>query len=119
MKSVFLLLMCIFAVSITVAIWLARTPRSQKWSGIALVGILGGALGNLCDRAWHGYVVDFINYQIPGLISNVSNIADHAVVLGVILFFISSWRDEHNPAAQIEQPSQPNADTPPQPPPSN
>lgn len=65
--------------------WLARTA-----SGL----IMGGALGNVIDRIEYGYVVDFIHYQIPGLISNVSNLADHAIVLGVILFFIASWHDE-------------------------
>lgn len=59
--------------------------------------ICGGALGNALDRLQHGYVVDFIHYQIPRLISNVSNLADHAIVLGVILIFIDSWRTAPSP----------------------
>lgn len=56
--------------------------------------IVGGAVGNALDRLHYGHVVDFIHYQIPGVISNVSNLADHAIVLGVILIFIESWRAE-------------------------
>lgn len=62
--------------------WLTRI-------GIALV--VGGALGNAIDRLTHGAVVDFIHYQIPGVISNVSNLADHAIVIGVALILIDSW----------------------------
>ncbi len=92
-----------------------RIPDEKRLAWLATGLIVGGALGNVLDRISYGYVVDFINYQIPGVISNVSNLADHAIVLGVILFFISSWRDEHN-SVQKAQPLPPNPDTTPQPP---
>ncbi len=50
--------------------------------------ICGGALGNALDRLQHGYVIDFIHYRIPGLVSNVSNLADHAIVLGALLLLL-------------------------------
>ena len=93
-----------------------RIPDNKRLQWLATGLIIGGALGNVLDRLSYGYVVDFINYQIPSVISNVSNLADHAIVLGVILFFISSWRDEREHAAQKSQAPQPNTDTPPQPP---
>jgi signal peptidase II len=68
-----------------------RVPDNGQLTRIAIGLICGGALGNALDRLQHGHVVDFIHYQIPGLISNVSNLADHAIVLGVILIFIESW----------------------------
>ncbi|MBA3870560.1 MAG: signal peptidase II [Anaerolineae bacterium] len=92
-----------------------RIPDEKRLAWLATGLIIGGALGNVLDRLSYGYVVDFINYQIPGVISNVSNLADHAIVLGVILFFISSWRDERNDAAQKAQTPQPNSEPPPQP----
>ncbi len=92
-----------------------RIPDEKRLAWLATGLIVGGALGNVLDRLSYGYVVDFINYQIPGVISNVSNLADHAIVLGVILFFISSWRDERN-NAQKTPTLHPTTDTPPQPP---
>ncbi|MEZ4668906.1 MAG: signal peptidase II [Anaerolineae bacterium] len=71
-----------------------RIPDANWLARIASGFIMGGALGNVIDRFGYGYVVDFIHYQIPNVISNVSNLADHAIVLGVILFFIASWREE-------------------------
>lgn len=62
--------------------WLTRV-------GIALVA--GGALGNAIDRLIHGAVIDFVHLQIPGLVSNVSNLADHAIVIGVALILIDNW----------------------------
>jgi signal peptidase II len=49
-------------------------------------------LGNLCDRLYHGYVVDFIlvyykDWQWPAF-----NIADSAITLGVCLFALSLFK---------------------------
>ena len=64
-------------------------PATLQRIGAGL--ICGGALGNALDRLQYGMVIDFIHYQIPGVVSNVSNIADHAIVIGVVLIFIDSW----------------------------
>lgn len=66
--------------------------RSQK--GIERFGfslILGGAAGNLIDRIWHGQVTDFVNCDFPNFIMErwpVFNVADSAVVVGVLLLGI-------------------------------
>jgi signal peptidase II len=97
-----------------------RIPPYAHISRIATGLICGGALGNAADRLTYGHVVDFIHYQIPNLISNVSNLADHAIVLGVILIFIESWRSERAEAqakagATETSAALPLEDTPPQP----
>jgi signal peptidase II len=69
----------------------SRVPADGNLTRFAIGLICGGALSNALDRLQHGYVVDFIHYRIPGLISNVSNLADHAIVIGVILIFVDSW----------------------------
>lgn len=72
-------------------------PRieANAWvTQLAVSLVCAGALGNALDRIFYGHVIDFIHYQIPGLISNVSNLADHALVGGVIILFIDSWRHE-------------------------
>lgn len=47
----------------------------------ALAMILGGALGNLYDRVFLGYVVDFLDFRIWP----VFNMADSAIVVGAVL----------------------------------
>lgn len=55
--------------------------------GIGLV--LGGAVGNLIDRLLLGYVTDFIHFFVKSFDFAVFNIADTAVVVGVILALLS------------------------------
>ncbi|MDL1900064.1 signal peptidase II [Anaerolineae bacterium CFX9] len=84
----------IIAVVVTLAM-IYYFPRLPAHAGLSRIGIgllCGGALGNAIDRIDHGAVIDFIHYTIPGLISNVSNLADHAIVFGVLLILIESWR---------------------------
>ena len=72
-------------------------PRIQPEAFLTRIGIgmvMGGAIGNVIDRLEYGFVVDFINYRIPSVISNVSNIADHAIVIGVFVILIDNWRLE-------------------------
>ncbi len=83
----------IMSVVVTIGVFLyyprlAPNAHITRW---ALGLVIGGALGNAIDRIQHGAVIDFISYTIPNVVGNVSNIADHAVVLGVILIFIDMW----------------------------
>lgn len=75
-----------------------RLPDASTALRIGIGLICGGALGNALDRLQYGHVIDFIHYQLPGVISNVSNLADHAILLGVALVLIESWRQEQREA---------------------
>ncbi|MCB9454171.1 MAG: signal peptidase II [Anaerolineaceae bacterium] len=84
-----------------------RIPDGARITRIATGLVVGGALGNALDRLQYGSVIDFIHYQIPGVISNVSNLADHAIVFGVLLIFLESWRLDREKGSDT-----PTADTP-------
>jgi signal peptidase II len=59
-------------------------------SQIALYLIIGGAIGNILDRVFRGYVVDFIDFHINGSHWYVFNIADSAVTIGLLFLLYSS-----------------------------
>jgi len=63
-------------------VWLARLGRDQKLLALALALILGGAIGNLIDRALLGYVVDFIVVHYEHHYFPAFNLADSAITLG-------------------------------------
>jgi signal peptidase II len=63
-------------------LWLRRA-RSRLLAA-ALGFLIGGALGNAVDRAAYGAVVDFISLHAWGWRWYVFNIADAAIVAGVI-----------------------------------
>jgi signal peptidase II len=107
----FFLLLAIIIV-IALIIYYPRLPEKAHITRVAFGLVVGGALGNALDRFEYGVVIDFIHYTIPGVISNVSNIADHAIVLGVLILLVESWRSE--PASTVDTPpaaSQPGDDT--------
>ena len=53
-----------------------RTPRDQVVARIGFALIVGGALGNLIDRAVHGHVIDYILFHTPVWSFAVFNLAD-------------------------------------------
>ena len=71
---------------VLLGLWLART--GSRLSGIALGLIIGGAIGNAADRLVHGAVMDFVLFHITTAAWSfqwyVFNLADAAIVAGVV-----------------------------------
>jgi len=80
-------------VSIVIFLWIKRLEQHEKWLAIALALILGGAVGNVIDRIWLGYVVDFIQVYYEQWYWPAFNIADSAIVIGVVMIIIESIRE--------------------------
>lgn len=70
------------AVTIGLVVWLARLASRLLAVSVGL--IIGGALGNVIDRAVYGAVADFFSFHAYGFYWYVFNIADVAIVAGVI-----------------------------------
>lgn len=66
--------------------WLWRTSSTAV--SLALGGIMGGAIGNVIDRARYGAVVDFLDFHYANYHWYAFNVADAAIVLGVSLLLI-------------------------------
>ncbi|WP_454781165.1 signal peptidase II [Legionella sp. WA2022007384] len=83
-------------VSGILAIWLYRTESQAKLllAGISL--ILGGAIGNLFDRAYHGYVIDFIDVYYKHHHFATFNIADSAICIGAAFFILDLLINKNN-----------------------
>jgi signal peptidase II len=71
-------------------VWLARLARHEWLSALALSLILGGAIGNLVDRAWYGYVIDFIDVYYRSWHWPTFNVADSAITLGACLLVLDA-----------------------------
>ena len=73
-----------------IAWWLWRT--TTRLVGVALGLILGGAIGNAIDRFSYGWVADFYYFHVGGFHWYVFNLADVAIVAGVVLLLIDALR---------------------------
>jgi len=77
---------------VAIALYFARLPAAARLPRLALALVLGGAVGNLIDRARLGYVVDFVHlywrrHQWPDF-----NVADSAITVGVTLLVLDILR---------------------------
>jgi len=78
------------AIAIGVAVWIGRERHLGDKAALGM--ILGGALGNILDRARHGYVVDFADLHFgafrPFLVFNVG---DAAISIGVVILLVRAF----------------------------
>ncbi len=75
-------------VSIVLSVWLYRMTRHERWLSLSISLILGGAIGNLIDRVWYGYVVDFIQVYWNTSYFPSFNIADAAISCGTVVLLV-------------------------------
>jgi signal peptidase II len=80
-------------ISIFLFFWLKQITQDEKQKNnnllqIAITFILGGAIGNLIDRALHGQVTDFIQVYYSSYFFPAFNIADSAITLGAGLLIL-------------------------------
>lgn len=80
--------------SVLIAWWWTRLPASEHWGRWALVMILGGAIGNLIDRAFRGFVVDMLDFyvNVGGHQWPVFNVADSLICVGVGIVMVRAWK---------------------------
>jgi signal peptidase II len=93
-----LLVLMTGAIAAGVLWWMMRETKRADIAALGLV--LGGALGNILDRARFGYVVDFADLHFgewrPFLVFNV---ADAAITIGVLILLIRALFVRDKPAA--------------------
>lgn len=81
--------------------WLFRTERRMLATALGLV--IGGAIGNVIDRAIHGAVVDFLDFHVAGWHWPAFNIADSSIFVGAaILIGDALFRGEEKPKTEAQ-----------------
>ncbi len=68
--------------------WRLNLITEKNWNVLAVSLIIIGALSNLFDRLFFGYVIDYLNI----FIWPVFNLADAFIVIGVSIYFIETIR---------------------------
>jgi signal peptidase II len=86
------------AVATVFIVYLLRAHAGQRLFSLALSCIMGGAIGNVLDRLWLGYVVDMVDFHhrwlaplFPGGHFPAFNVADSAITFGVIFLLLDEF----------------------------
>jgi signal peptidase II len=83
--------------------WYTLTSNELKpYMVVCYSLVISGGMGNLIDRAVHGYVVDFLWMGLPGswFSTNIFNIADVSIMAGVISLFVLHFIFERSTSAK-------------------
>jgi len=83
-------------VAVIILFMIRRLGANDTQVAVALMLVLGGALGNVIDRVRFGYVVDFIDVYYRVWHWPTFNIADSAITIGAVLLVLDAlgitWR---------------------------
>jgi signal peptidase II len=80
----------------TIAFYARRYGSGTLAARSALACILGGAVGNLIDRATLGFVVDFVDVHWRGWHFWAFNVADAAITVGAVLLILDMFGAGHD-----------------------
>lgn len=84
-------------VSVFIIGWLRRLRRNEALIAVALVMILGGAVGNVIDRILFGHVIDFVDFYVGTWHWPAFNVADSAICIGAVLMILDMIRHSKRP----------------------
>lgn len=71
-----------------------KREEHSNWARFGLLFIVGGAVGNLYDRIFRGFVVDFFDFY--GIWHAIFNVADIAINIGIVLIVIEYFIEKEN-----------------------
>ena len=87
-------------ISLMLAYFMKKNSVEQKLQNSAYALIIGGALANMVDRAYNGFVVDFFDFYWGIHHYPVFNVADIAICIGAGLLALDAFKDDKKKSGQ-------------------
>lgn len=78
-------------ISSVILVMTYRLGAKDRLLAVALMLVLGGALGNLVDRLRLGYVIDFLDVYYGAWHWPAFNVADSAITIGALLLILDAF----------------------------
>jgi len=72
-----------------VVYYFLKTSDAERGMKVALTLIIGGAFGNVLDRIFRGYVIDFIEMYSGRFHFPTYNLADSSITIGAVLLLVT------------------------------
>lgn len=76
------------------AVLIVFARKQAPYYRLPIAAIIAGAIGNIIDRIFYGAVIDFLDFHLYEYHWPAFNIADSAIVIGVVTLFIISYLEE-------------------------
>ena len=83
MRWIFVAVTVILIIAVVAVMFVKRPKSKMFYLSVAL--IVGGGIGNLIDRIFYGYVIDYLSLSF---FPPVCNFADYCITIGTILLII-------------------------------
>lgn len=84
-------LLAVSVLALVVLLWFVRSMPAERWMMIAACGgVVGGAIGNMIDRAAYGEVIDFLDVYVGTYHWPAFNVADAAITVGVVVLCLDA-----------------------------
>ena len=83
----------------------SKVPKTQALANLGFAMVISGAIGNLIDRAWLGYVVDFFLVHTQTWSFAVFNVADSFITLGAVAIIgqeLLNYRNSKQPPPETQ-----------------
>lgn len=94
-QKYFFILLAI-GISLMLAYFMKKNRANQTLQNAAYALIIGGALANMVDRAYNGFVVDFFDFYWDIYHYPVFNVADIAICIGAGLLALDAFKGDKN-----------------------
>ncbi|MGH6760590.1 MAG: signal peptidase II [Phyllobacterium sp.] len=96
-----LVLLTLVVIGFVSYLWWTTTAPTRWLSRLGFALIIGGAVGNVIDRGWHGHVIDYILFFTPNWSFAVFNLADSFITVGAGAVILDEllhwWRERSRP----------------------
>ena len=80
--------MGVIIITVIAAVMARMVLQKHPLARLSLSLLMGGAVGNMIDRLFQGYVVDFLNFYPFGYDFPIFNTADICITVGVALLLV-------------------------------
>ncbi len=87
----FLTILSVLA-SLSLIIFILKSPPRSYWTSLGLAYLLGGTIGNGIDRFFRGYVIDF--FELVPIHFAIFNVADISINIAIICFLIAIFMNK-------------------------
>ena len=89
----FFVIVALLLTAVVILMYFKSKKNLEKWG---LIAIIAGALANIIDRFFNGYVIDYLYFHVGNFYWPAFNFADIYITIGVLIIILQFFKDFNN-----------------------